>query len=122
MRLNQFKKQFDPRQLKPVDVSIGLDDQIVVLDRSQDSRRVVILNKRGELMKLFGLRGYLDGRFSNPFGVDVDVEKVELLLLTLSIIEFKCLRMMDLFIRSFGSKGSSKGQENKISRKFCGQG
>ena len=52
-----IQKTIDSLHLKPVDVSIGLNDQIVVLDWSQDCRRVVILNKEGELIKSLGSRG-----------------------------------------------------------------
>ena len=38
------------------------------------------------------------------------MKKVELLLLTLEIIEFKCFDKDGSFLCSFGSKGSSEGQ------------
>ena len=69
-----IQKTIDSLQLEPFDVSIGLDDQIVVLDYSRDSHRVVILNKEGELMKSFGSFGSRYGQFNQPHGVDVDEE------------------------------------------------
>ena len=59
-----IQKTIDSLHLKPVGVSIGLNDQIVVLDWSQDCRRVVILNKEGELIKSFGSKGSEDGQFN----------------------------------------------------------
>ena len=69
-----IQKTIDSLQLEPVDVSIGLNDQIVVLDCSQDSYQVVILNEEGELIKSFGSVGSEDGQFNEPNGVDVDEE------------------------------------------------
>ena len=93
--IEAIQKTIDLLQLKPVDVSIGLNDQIVVLDYSRSCTKVVVLNEVGELLESFGSRGSQNGQFNQPYGVDVD-GKVELLLLTPTIIEFKCLRMMDL--------------------------
>ena len=58
-----IQKTIDSLYLEPIDVSIGLDDQIVVLDWSQDSQSVVILNKEGELINSFGSIGSEDGQF-----------------------------------------------------------
>ena len=90
-----IQKTIDSLHLKPVDVSIGLNDQIVVLDWSRCSHRVVILNKEGELMKSFGSKGSQNGQFNTPLGVDVDGEGRIIVSDTYNI-EFKCLRMMDL--------------------------
>ena len=64
-----IQKTIDSLHLKPVDVSIGLNDQIVVLDYSRGRNRVVILNKEGELIKSFGSFGFKDGQFNIPEGV-----------------------------------------------------
>ena len=104
-----IQKTIDSLELEPVDVSIGLNDQIVVLDGSQDSDRVVILNKEGELIKLFGSRGSRDGQFDGPCGVDVDEEGRIIVADTLN----HRIQVFDndgSFLRSFGSKGSSEGQ------------
>ena len=95
--------------LEPFDVSIGLNDQIVVLDHSQDSFRVVILNEEGELIKSFGSKGYQDGQFNSPYGVDVDEEGRIIVADTLN----HRIQVFDndgSFLHSFGSKGSSDGQ------------
>ena len=60
-----IQKTIDSLQLAPVDVSIGLNDQIVVLDHSQGCDRVAILNKEGELIKSFGSKGSKDGQFND---------------------------------------------------------
>ena len=104
-----IQKTIDSLQLKSVDVSIGLNDQIVVLDYSQDSHRVVILNKEGELIKSFGSRGSEDGQFNDPCGVDIDEEGRIIVVDTLN----HRIQVFDndgSFLHSFGSKGSSEGQ------------
>ena len=104
-----IQKTIDSLQLKPVDVSIGLNDQIVVLDWSQDSHRVVILNKEGELINSFGSVGSKDGQFKSPCGVDVDEEGRIIVCDTLN----NRIQVFDndgSFLRSFGLKGSSEGQ------------
>ena len=51
--IESIQKTIDSLHLNPYDVSIGLNDQIVVLDQSrQDGSRVVILNKEGEFRGL----------------------------------------------------------------------
>ena len=107
--IGSIQKTIDSLQLEPVDVSIGLDDQIVVLDHSQDSRRVVILNKEGELIKSFGSNGSEDGQFNSPYGVDVDEEGRIIVVDTLN----HRIQVFDndgSFLCSFGSFGSSEGQ------------
>ena len=109
-----IQKTIDSLQLEPVDVSIGLNDQIVVLDCSQDFRRVVILNKEGELIKSFGSRGSEDGQFASPCGVDVDEEGRIIVCDTLN----HRIQVFDndgSFLHSFGSEGSSEGQFNRPS-------
>ena len=105
-----IQKTIDSLHLKPFDVSIGLNDQIVVLDWSpQDSHRVVILNKEGELIKSFGSRDSQDGQFDRPCGVDVDGEG----RIIVSDTDNHRIQVFDKdgsFIRSFGSFGSSEGQ------------
>ena len=107
-----IQKTIDSLHLKPVDVSIGLNDQIVVLDWSQqDGCRVVILNKEGELMKSFGSRGSQNGQFNTPRGVDVDGEGRIIVSDTLNH-RIEVFENDGSFIRSFGSEGSSEGQFN----------
>ena len=72
--MKQFRKQLIHLNWNPIDVSIGLNDQIVVLDWSKSRRRVVILNKEGELIKSFGSHGFQNGQFNGPWGVEVDEE------------------------------------------------
>ena len=107
--IKSFQKTIDSLQLEPVDVSIGLNDQIVVLDHSQDSFRVVMLNKEGELIKSFGSKGSEDGQFNGPCGVDVDEEG----RIIVADTENNRIEVFDndgSFLHSFGSKGSSEGQ------------
>ena len=103
-----IQKTIDSLYLEPVDVSIGLNDQIVVLDWSQDSFRVVILNKEGELIKSFGSKGSEDGQFKSPCGVDVDEEGRIIVVDTLNH-RIEVFDNDGSFRRSFGLKGSSEG-------------
>ena len=107
-----IQKTIDSLYLEPVDVSIGLDDQIVVLDYSQDSFQVVILNKEGELIKSFGSKGSREGQFFNPWGVDVD-EEGRIIVADAWNHRIQVFDNDGSFIHSFGSKGSSEGQFNK---------
>ena len=104
-----IQKTIDSLHLKPVDVSIGLNDQIVVLDYSQYCRRVVILNKEGELIKSFGSRGSEDGQFETPCGVDVD-EEGRIIVVDTYNHRIQVFDNDGSFLHSFGSKGSSEGQ------------
>ena len=104
-----IQKTIDSLQLDPVDVSIGLDDQIVVLDWSQSERRVVILNKEGELINSFGSFGSEDGQFNEPFGVDVD-EEGRIIVADSGNHRIQVFDNDGSFLRSFGSKGSFEGQ------------
>ena len=106
-----IQKTIDSLHLKPSDVSIGLNDQIVVLDWSQDSRRVVILNKEGELIKSFGSYGSEDGQFEGPYGVDVD-EEGRIIVCDTYNHRIQVFDNDGSFLRSFGSKGSSEGRFN----------
>ena len=104
-----IQKAIDSLQLEPVDVSIGLNDQIVVLDHPQGSYRVVILNKEGELIKSFGSYGSEDGQFDDPYGVDVD-EEGRIIVLDTANYRIQVFENDGSFLRSFGSFGSSDGQ------------
>ena len=104
-----IQKTIDSLHLKPVDVSIGLNDQIVVLDWSQDCDRVVILNKEGELIKSFGSVGSKDGQFKSPNGVDVD-EEGRIIVADTYNDRIQVFDNDGSFLRSFGSEGSSEGQ------------
>ena len=106
-----IQKTIDSLQLDPMDVSIGLNDQIVVLDHSQDCCRVVILNKEGELIKSFGSRGSKDGQFNDPYGVDVD-EEGRIIVVDTFNHRIQVFDNDGSFLHSFGSKGSSEGQFN----------
>ena len=103
-----IQQTIDSLELKPYDVSIGLNDQIVVLDWSHDSFRVVMLNKEGELIKSFGSKGSQDGQFYEPYGVGVDGEG----RIIVSDTYNHRIQVFDndgSFIRSFGYKGSAPG-------------
>ena len=105
-----IQKTSDSLHLKPVDVSIGLNDQIVVLDWSrEDGCRVVILNKEGELIKSFGSKGSEDGQFYGSKGVDVDGEG-RIIVSDTNNHRIQVFESDGSFIRSFGSKGSSEDQ------------
>ena len=104
-----IQKTIDSLYLNPADISIGLNDQIVVLDWSQDFRRVVILNKEGELIKSFGSRGSEDGQFYEPYGVDVD-EEGRIIVADTCNHRIQVFDNDGSFLCSFGSKGSSDGQ------------
>ena len=104
-----IQKTIDSLHLKPVDVSIGLNDQIVVLDWSQDCYRVVILNKEGELIKSFGSRGSEDGQFFEPYGVEVD-EEGRIIVCDTYNHRIEVFDNDGSFLCSFGSQGSSEGQ------------
>ena len=106
-----IQKTIDSLQLEPVDVSIGLNDQIVVLDCSQGSYGVVILNKEGELLNYFGSNGSEDGQFYIPCGVDVD-EEGRIIVADTYNHRIQVFDNDGSFLRSFGSKGSSDGQFN----------
>ena len=98
--------------LEPIDVSIGLNDQIVLLDWYRERFRVVVLNKKGELIKSFGSRGSEPGQFAQPFGIDVDREGNIIVGDTYN----HRIQVFDndgSFVRSFGSFGSSEDQLNK---------
>ena len=97
--------------LKPAGISIGLKDQIVILDWSRNRHRVVILNKKNELIKIFGSSGSQDGQFCEPKGVDVDREGRIIVSDTYNH-RIQVFEKDGSFIRSFGSKGSSEGQFN----------
>ena len=103
-----IQKTIDSLQLSPVDVSIGLDEQIVVLDQSLDCYRVVILNKEGELIKSFGSNGSKDGQFNDPYGVDVD-EEGRIIVVNTWNHQIQVFDNDGSFLRSFGSFGSSEG-------------
>ena len=106
-----IQKTIDSLELEPVDVSIGLDDQIVLVAGSQ----VVILNKEGKLIKSFGSFGDEDGQFFGPYGVDVDEEG----RIVVADTENHRIQVFDndgSFLRSFGSKGSHEGQFSGPSR------
>ena len=111
-----IQKTIDSLRLEPVDVSIGLNDQIVLLDHSQGSHRVVILNKEGELIKSFGSIGSEDGQFNEPFGVDVD-EEGRIIVCDTYNHRIQVFDNDGSFLHSFGSKGSSEGQFNEP---YCG--
>ena len=107
-----IQKTIDSLHLRVFGVSIGLNDQIVALDWSQeDSYRVVILNKEGELIKSFGSRSSRDGQFRNPYGVDVD-EEGRIIVGDTHNHRIQVFENDGSFIRSFGSKGSSQGKFN----------
>ena len=107
--IKSIQKTIDSLHLKPFDVSIGLNDQIVVLDWSQGRNRVVILNKEGELIKSFGSRGSGDGQFKEPYGVDVDGEG-RIIVADTNNHRIQVFENDGSFIRSFGSEGSSEDQ------------
>ena len=109
-----IQKTIDSLQFKPSDVSIGLNDQIVLLDWSQDSRRVVILNKEGELIKSFGSNGSKDGQFDRVPVVWMWMKKVELLFADTWNNRIQVFDNDGSFLRSFGSFGSSESQFNRI--------
>ena len=102
-----IQKTIDSLELEPSDVSIGLNDQIVLLDHC----RVVILNKEGALIKSFGSGGSEDGQFNDPSGVDVD-EEGKIVVADIDNHRIQVFDKDGSFIRSFGSKGSSEGQFN----------
>ena len=107
-----IQKTIDSLHLKPSDVSIGLNDQIVVLDWSpRAGPRVVMLNKEGKLIKSFGSKGSQAGLFQSPgpFGVDVD-GKGRIIVSDTSAHQIQVFENDGSFIRSFGSEGSSEGQ------------
>ena len=105
-----IQKTIDSLHLEPFDVSIGLNDQIVVLDWSpQDSHRVIILNKEGKLIKSFGSKGSQNGQFDRPYGVDVDGEG-RIIVVDTDNHRIQVFDKDGSFIRSFGSFGSSEGQ------------
>ena len=106
-----IQKTIDSLHLKSSDVSIGLNDQIVVLEYSQDFRRVVILNKEGELIKSFGSYGSKDGQFNEPYGVDVD-EGGRIIVADTFNHRIQVFDNDGSFLRSFGSFGSSEAQFN----------
>ena len=110
--IQSIQKTVDSLQLEPVDAAIGLNDQIVVLDWSRDSFRVVILNNEGKLIKSFGSNGSQLGQFDRPWGVGVDEEGNIIVCDTWS----HRIQVFDndgSFLHSFGSRGSSEGQFNK---------
>ena len=106
-----IQKTIDSLKLDPAAVSIGLNDQIVVLDQSQGSDRVVILNKEGELIKSFGSKGSRNGQFNAPLGVDVDGEG-RIIVSDSYNHRIQVFENDGSFIRSFGSFGPSEAQFN----------
>ena len=107
--IDPIQETLDLLQLDPVDVSIGLDDQIVLLDWSQECYGVVILNKEGELLKSFGSNGSQLRQFNEPWGVDVDGAGRIIVADTYN----HRIQVFDndgSFLCSFGSEGSSEGQ------------
>ena len=108
--IGSIQKTIDSFELEPVDVSIGLNDQIVVIDWS--SYRVVILNKEGELIKSFGSKGSEDSQFDDPNGVDVD-EAGRIIVADTDNHRIQVFDNDGSFLHSFGSKGSSDGQFNQ---------
>ena len=113
--IESLQKTFDSLQLRPIAVSIGLNDQIVVLDWSQperkfeSKRRVGILSKEGELIKSFGTDGYQPGQFDRPSGVDVDKDG-QIIVADTYHHRLQVFNKDGSFLRSIGSKGSSEGQ------------
>ena len=104
-----IQKTIDSLELAPVDVSIGLNDQIVVLDCSQSEPKVVILNEEGELINSFGTGGSEDGQFNDPYGVDVD-EEGRIIVADTYNYRIQVFDNDGFFLCSFGSEGSSEGQ------------
>ena len=68
--VDSLEKEINSLKLDPVDVALGLNDQIVILDWNR--HQVVILNKEGEFVRSFGSKGSKDGQFKKPYGVVVD--------------------------------------------------
>ena len=90
-------------KLEPIDVAIGLNDQIIVLHWAQCEYRVVILSKEGELIKSIGSNGSQDGQFFGPYGVEVD-EKGRIIVADTFNHRIQVFNNDGSFLRSFGSK------------------
>ena len=107
-----FQRRLDSLHLEPVDVSVKLNDQIVVLDWSQSRRRVVLLTKEGKLIRSIGSHGSLPGRFNDPYGVCVDGEG-RIIVADTANHRIQVFNDDGAFIRSFGTQGSLEGQFNR---------
>ena len=100
-----------PLHLRPVDVAIGLDDQIMVLDSSKENQ-VVILSKEGEFVRSFGSEGSQEGQFLEPHGLAVDGEGRIFISDTFNH-RIQVFNENGSFLFSFGSRGSSEGEFHK---------
>ena len=105
-----LQKAINVHHLNPLDVAIGLDDQIVVLDWLQS--RVVILNNEGELVRSFGSKGSQPGQFKDPYGVAVDQEGRIVVADTWND-RIQVFSNDGTFIRSFGSLGLGDCEFNR---------
>ena len=107
--IESVEKAINSQKLDPIDVSIGLNDEIVILDWAEF--KVVVLNKEGEFIRSFGSKGSQFGQFNGPHGLVVDGEGRIIVADTLNH-RIQVFNNDGSFIRSFGSKGSSEGQFN----------
>ena len=95
----------------PLDVAIGLDGQIVILDSKELDFQVVVLNKEGEFLRSFGSNGSKSGQFNFPCGIAVDKEG-HIIVSDTGNNRIQVFDNDGCFIRSFGSFGSAEGQLN----------
>ena len=90
-----------------LDVAIGLNDEIVVLNQLQS--KVMVLNKEGHLIRSFGSNGFGPGQFNAPCGIDVDREG-RIIVVDTGNHRIQVFSYDGCFIRCFGTQGSSEGQ------------
>ena len=108
--VESVEKAINSQKMIPVDVAIGLNDEIVILDWAEF--KVVVFNKEGESIRLFGSKGSQFGQFKEPYGLVVDGEG-RIIVADTENHRIQVFNNDGSFLCSFGSKGSSEGLFNK---------
>lgn len=99
-----------PESLKmPVDIVITDDDEVFILDRSDNKAVVKVFTIRGRFLRSFGQHGIGDLAFSAPNGMGMDRYK------NLWIVDqirnlVKAITPEGKYLEFFGGKGTGRGQ------------
>ena len=107
----KFIREFAPAEmlLDPIDVAIGVDEDVVIVD--YELCKIIILDKDGQFLDMFGGEGSEEGAFLEPSSVGID-EEGRIIIADSGNHRIQVFQSDGTFIRSFGSKGNSEGQFN----------